>query len=238
MRKYSPWYLLVLNLLILVIFISAGVVWNKTISVMTENMPIHVSHTIIIDPGHGGEDGGAVSITGIKESSYNLSFAQKLNDILRVLGYKTYMTREGDYSVYTDGKTLSAKKVSDLRKRVELINSLDDSVLISIHQNFYPDKRYSGAQVFYAPTDGSDKLAEIIQDSIIRELNKGSKRTIKPADGIYIMQNTQNIGVLVECGFLSNSEEEILLRDPEYQKKVCSIIATSVTKYLCNDTVT
>lgn len=189
-------------------------------------------HIFIIDAGHGGEDGGASSCMGVPESRLNLQIALRLEQLMRLLGWQTKMIRTEDISVYTQGTTLSQKKVSDLKERVRIVNSEESAVLISIHQNHYPDGRYCGAQVFYAPTGGSKVLAEAVQNAFTSTVNPNSNRRIKAADGIYLMQNVHCPAILIECGFLSNINEEGLLRSDAYQKKICAVIASSVTSSL------
>lgn len=217
-------------LLASVLFIAmAG---SKAVTVMSVNAPLEGRKTVIIDAGHGGVDGGAVSCTGVYESNLNLDIALKLNDLMHLLGIKTVMIRETDCSVYTKGETIAQKKISDLKERVRIVNSTPDAVLISIHQNHFTDAQYSGAQVFYAQTDGSKRLAETIQASFIKTINPTSHRQIKKSDGVYLMQNAQCPAVLIECGFLSNRNEEYLLRTKEYQQKICAVIASNVSNYL------
>ena len=161
----------------------------------------------------------------------------RLNDLMHLLGIETVMIRTADVSIHTTGKTIAAKKVSDLKERVRIVNETENAILISIHQNHYSDDRYSGAQVFYSPASNSEILAKTLQASMVRFLTPGSKRQAKKADGIFLMQNIDCVGVLVECGFLSNAEEESKLRSADYQKKLCSIIASVVSLYLQNASV-
>ena len=189
---------------------------------------------IVIDPGHGGVDGGAASCTGKAESAYNLEISLRLNDLFRLLGYDTRMIRREDISVYTKGETIAQKKISDLKERVRIVSESENTLLVSIHQNIYPDSRYSGAQVFYPATEGSRTLAEALQASFVRTLNPGSRRQAKKSFGIYLMEHIRCPGILVECGFLSNPQEAALLDTPEYQKKVCCVIAAAVSSYLSN----
>ena len=205
---------------------------SRVVTVLSENAPVKVKTTVIVDAGHGGVDGGATSCTGILESQFNLEIAQKLNDLLNLLGVQTIMIRNTDCSVYTDGETIAQKKISDLKERVRIANSTDNSILVSIHQNLFSDKKYSGAQVFYAPTDGSEILAKVVQSEFIRTINPTSHRKIKKANAIYLMQHINCPGVLVECGFLSNPQEEYLLRTKDYQQKVSSVIACSISNFL------
>lgn len=219
-------------LLVAGVFLSATFWGSEAISVIAQKIPMERQHTIIIDAGHGGEDGGATSCTGILESSFNLEIALKLNDLLHLLGYKTIMVRTTDTSVYTEGKTIAQKKVSDLKERVRIVNDTENALLVSIHQNTFSDSQYSGAQVFYGPKGDGQLLAKALQDSFCQTLNPGSSRQCKTADGIYLMQHINCTGVLVECGFLSNPEEEAKLRSAEYQKKLCCVIASGVSNFL------
>lgn len=212
-----------------------AVIWgSRAITVISEHMPVERQHCIIIDAGHGGEDGGATSCTGKLESSFNLEISLRLNDLLHLLGYNTAMIRTSDVSIYTKGETIAQKKVSDLKERVRIANSMDNALLLSIHQNTFSDSRYHGAQVFYAKTANSAELAKQLQSTFTSTINSGSNRQCKRADGIYLMEHVSCTGILVECGFLSNPEEEARLRSMEYQKKICCVIASSVSTYLSN----
>ncbi len=220
-----------ISAIMLTCFLLLGLAINQAATVWSENRPFERSRCFIIDAGHGGIDGGATSCTGILESQFNLEIALRLNDLMHLLGHHTLMIRTDDRSVYTSGETIAAKKVSDLKHRVEIIQNTPNAVLISIHQNHFPDSKYSGAQVFYAPNEGSRHLATSIQEAFRTTINPGSKRQAKKADNIYLMQHITCTGVLVECGFLSNPGEEYKLRTPEYQKKFCSVLATNIIRF-------
>lgn len=207
---------------------------SRAVTVISETLPFERRHCIVIDPGHGGEDGGATSCTGRMESEYNLSIARRLDDLLHLLGYQTRMTRASDVSIYTTGDTIAKKKISDLKERVRIVNETSDALLVSIHQNQFPDSRYSGAQVFYAKTDGSKELGQQLQTQLVSALNPGSMRKSKPISGVYLMEHIRCTGILIECGFLSNPQEEARLRDGEYQKKLCCVIASAVSLQLSN----
>lgn len=207
---------------------------SRAVTTLSENKAPEREHCIVIDPGHGGEDGGAVSRSGLPESNYNLEISRKLNDLLNLMGYQTKMVRTSDISVYTKGETIAQKKASDLKERIKLIGETRGAMLLSIHQNHYPDDRYSGAQVFYAKTEGSQQLAAQLQKAFVSTLNPGSHRQEKKSSGIYLMEHIRCPGVLIECGFLSNPEEEAKLRDPAYQNNLCSVIAATVCQYLSN----
>ena len=226
-RWLIPTYILAIGGLLL-----TAVLGSRAITTVSEHFPITARKCVVIDAGHGGEDGGAVSYTGVYESQINLQIALRLEDLMHLLGIDTVMIRSTDCSVYTKGDTLASKKVSDLKERVRITNATENAVLVSIHQNQFAESRYSGAQVFFASTQGSEDLAQIIQRSFIQTLNPGSKRQIKKANGIYLMQHIQCTGVLVECGFISNPEEEAKLRSTEYQQKISCILASACSQYL------
>ena len=226
-RSSAVVYVLVISLFLLISY-GAGVATTT----VAQLVPMERDFQIVIDPGHGGVDGGATSCTGILESRFNLDISMRLRDLFHLLGYQTLMIRTSDISVYTSGDTIAAKKVSDLRHRVRLVNEADDAVLLSIHQNTFSDSRYHGAQVFYGPSDGSESLAKAVQNQFVESLNPGSNRMAKKGEGIYLLQHIECTGILVECGFLSNPAEEANLRNPEYQKRICSVIATATAQFL------
>lgn len=211
----------------------AATLYSRTATVMAESAPGKAS-CIIIDPGHGGVDGGAVSCTGRPESSYNLEISLRLNDLLHLLGYDTKMIRTTDISVYTTGDTIAGKKASDLKERVRIANETDNAIYLSIHQNSFPDSRYSGAQVFYPDTQGSQELARQIQSAMERGLGEKGSRECKRASGVYLMEHIRCTGVLIECGFLSNPGEEALLSSPDYQRRLCCMIAAAAAGYLAD----
>lgn len=219
-------------ILIVSIFIAATYLGSETTSVVAGLIPVEREHTIIIDAGHGGEDGGATSCTGVLESQINLEIALRLNDLFQLLGYDTLMIRTTDRSIYTEGETIAAKKVSDLKERVRIVNETENAVLLSIHQNTFSDSRYSGAQVFYGPAGESQLLADLIQKAFVQTVNPGSNRKSKKSDGVYLMERIDRTGILIECGFISNPTEEARLRSEEYQKQLCAVMASTVANYL------
>ena len=214
------------------LFLAAAWAGSNTVTVMAQRSPVERDHTIVIDAGHGGEDGGAVSCTGVTEKELNLDIALRLDDLLHLMGYRTRMTRRTDISVYTSGETIARRKASDLQERVQMVQQVQDPILISIHQNLFSDPQYGGAQVFYDPAGEGQPLAQVLQMSFRETLNRGSRRDIKKADGIYLMEHIDCPGILVECGFLSNPREEALLRSDEYQRSLCIVIAAGVANFL------
>lgn len=217
-------------LIVVAAFVAIACGTNIATTTVAQLIPLERNHTIIIDAGHGGVDGGATSCNGILESHLNLEISLKLEDLFHLLGYQTKMIRQTDISVYTSGESIAAKKVSDLRNRVKIVNGTDNAVLISIHQNTFPDSKYNGAQVFYSAK--GKELASNIQNALVAFVQKENYRKPKPADGIYLMKHIDCIGVLIECGFLSNPKEESLLRNASYQKKICSVITVSAAQFL------
>ncbi len=218
---FIPFYLLVVILVIAIAGAGSGAV-----TAIGQNTPVARRHRIIIDAGHGGIDGGATSCTGVLESHLNLEIALRLRDVCQLLGLETVMIRTTDTSIYTQGNTIAAQKVSDLKERVRICNETEGAVLVSIHQNTFSSSRYSGAQVFYADTPGSDLLARALQQSI-----PGSRES-RQAKGVYLMEHIQVPGVLMECGFLSNPAEEQKLRSPEYQKFLVCAVACTLSTHL------
>ena len=217
-------------------FLTATWWGSEAVTVISQEIPVERNHTIVIDAGHGGEDGGAVSCTGAKESDINLEIARRVNDLLHLLGCRTRMIRNADISIYTAGQTLAQKKVSDLRERVRIVNETEDPILLSIHQNTFPDTRYSGAQFFYNGDVDSKALADTLQQRFGQTLNPGSSRQSKKADGVYLMENIRCTAVLAECGFLSNPGEEILLRSQAYQQKIAGVLAAELSNFLDQQT--
>lgn len=189
--------------------------------------------TVILDAGHGGEDGGASTADGVLESGINLEIALRLRDLLAFAGVDTQMIRDTDTAVYSgDCRTISQKKVSDLKNRAAMVNAVENGLLVSIHQNYFEQTKYCGAQVFFAKTDGSKALAERIQQSLRENVDAANHRQCKPSQSVYLMEHIECTGVLIECGFLSNYEEAKRLQTDAYQKKLSTAICGAITEYL------
>ena len=189
--------------------------------------------TVIIDAGHGGEDGGA-EVEGVVEKDVNLAISRKTAAILRLCGYPVKEVRTDDNAVYSDGsKTLRQKKVSDLKNRVALFNESDNHIAVSIHQNKFDNARYAGTQIFYSKNHPqSVALAQAIQTSVVMLLQRDNTRELKPSGkGIYILEHAEVPAVIVECGFLSNDQERQKLTDEAYQQEIAYAIAMGVIDY-------
>ena len=224
-KKWTAIYILCL-LCLFVIF--GAILWHgsavnvsRSGIVLTQDSP-----TLIIDAGHGGEDGGAVSADGTPEAGINLSIALQMREIARLAGREVVLTREADISLHGENaRTLAEKKREDLENRVAFCNGIQNGVLISIHQNSlpaFPDTQ--GAQVFYGPVEGSEALAGGLQERLNRTVNPREKTCRPIGDGVYLLEHAACPAVLVECGFLSNSEETARLKDPGYQTKLACIL--------------
>ena len=189
---------------------------------------------IVIDPGHGGEDGGATGVAGTRESDLNLAVSLRLQALLRLFGHEPVMVRTTDTAVYSAGAgTISEKKVSDIHNRVRLVNDTPGALLVSIHQNFFTQGKYSGAQVFYADDAYSRELAQQMQAQLRASLDPGNRREAKAASGtVYLMNHIQTPGILVECGFLSNAVEEARLNTPAYQTRLAMTMAAVLLQNL------
>ena len=205
---------------------------NKTITVISQNAPIDQDHCVIIDAGHGYPDGGATSVSGVLECTLNLQIAQKTEAVLSLLGIHTYMLRETEESIYSSGNSIAQKKISDTRNRVKMVNEVEDGILISIHQNYFSDSQYRGAQVFYSDSESSKQFAGDIQRNFVSALQPDNHRMPKKSTGVYLMEHIDCTAVLVECGFLSNPSEDALLSNQDYQKKIAGILAISAANYL------
>ena len=191
---------------------------------------VKTKKTVIIDPGHGGIDVGTVGIDGSLEKNINLSISLDLYDYLMVSGINTVLTRDGDYEVYKAGEK---RTKSDLYNRMDFINSVPDSILISIHQNHFENEAEWGTQVWFSPNDEiSPTLADKILRSVKKNIQPENKRENKVSDNsYYILYKAQKPSVMVECGFVSNKNENNKLQDKEYQKD----IAYSILAGICED---
>lgn len=186
----------------------------------------------VIDAGHGGEDGGAV-VNDVVESGLNLEVSKKVKLLFCLFGVEPVMIRETDISLHSDGAdTIRQKKVSDLKNRVKRINEIEDALLISIHQNTYPESKYSGAHVFYTD-DVSKPFAQLLQKRIREIADPQNRRESKSVpNGVYLLKNVRCPAILLECGFMTNPPELKRLTDPSYQTLLASIVVTTYFDFL------
>lgn len=197
--------------------------------------PIYFEDQIIIlDPGHGGVDGGAVSKAGLIEKDVNLSIAQKLRELLELSGYCVVMTREDDRSIHdSDAVTIKEMKSSDIRNRLALMEAYPGSIFVSIHQNHFSQSQYHGSQFFYAPNSEESKiLANCLKNAVRNQLQPTNEREIKPCESnVYLIYHATTTAVLAECGFLSNPDEARLLSENEYQEKIAFVLFQGLMDY-------
>ena len=186
---------------------------------------------IVIDAGHGGNDPGKVGVNGVEEKAINLQIALRLQRLLESEGIEVVLTRTDDNGLYSEGA--DNKKVEDMRKRCEIITEKMPVFTISIHQNSYPEEYVKGAQTFYyGKSDEGKQLAEQIQVSMIERLDKENHRSAKSNESYYLLKRTPTPTVIVECGFLSNTQEAELLTTEDYQEQVAWAIHMGVMQYL------
>lgn len=191
---------------------------------------------IVVDAGHGGEDGGCVSDSGLLEKNLNLDVAKKVSEFLNAMGYNAVLTRNDDkmlYDIYGDNYE-GRKKTYDLKNRLKFARENDADALVSIHMNKFPQTQYKGLQVYYSKNHpNSQVIAENIQANCKQYLQKDNARTVKESDrNIFLLDRAEIPAVLVECGFLSNEEETKKLNDEEYRKKLSFVIAMSIILYI------
>lgn len=189
---------------------------------------------ITIDAGHGGADGGCVSVNGAVEKNINLNILLTLRDTMTVMGYDVNCTRESDVSIYDKGvEGLKNQKLSDMKNRLAIFGKYSDGISVSIHQNQFTDSKYSGAQMFYSEKNPEgEQLAKIMQERFHSVLQPENERAAKAVgDELYLLDNTINPAVMIECGFLSNPDEAAKLESEEYQKQVAFTIMTGIKEY-------
>lgn len=192
---------------------------------------------ILIDPGHGGMDGGAQSKNGTVEKNINLSISLKLRKALQDEGFKIVMTREEDKGLYTDSGKVRKKKNEDLENRCKIKDESNCNMFISIHLNMFPQSKYYGSQVWYSSNPDSQRLAHIMQENFRNDLRDDSKRVEKAAlDSYKILRCRKDIpSVIVECGFLSNPSDESKLKSEEYQQKIAESLRKSIKSYYASE---
>ncbi|MBA4603209.1 N-acetylmuramoyl-L-alanine amidase CwlD [Thermoactinomyces mirandus] len=199
--------------------------------VQTWGMPLS-GKVIVLDPGHGGPDGGAVSQSGIQEKDIALQIVFYLRDYLQEAGALVYLTREKDQDLASPGKErLRSRKAEDLMRRIHFVKEKKADALISIHLNAIPSPLWSGAQTFYFPAKEENKrLAAFIQSELVRNL-ENTKRFAKQKGDVYILRTSPVPTALVEVGFLSHPGEAELLADTRYQKKIAASIFLGIIQY-------
>ena len=222
-------------IIVMSVFVSIFVfifVTDEQEMIPTVSLPVS-GKTIVIDAGHGKPDEGAESSNGTTEAETNLKIALKLQNLLEQSGSSVILTRSDENAIYDiDAKTLKQKKISDIHNRVKIGNESSADIFVSIHLNKIPQQQYDGWQTFYK--DGNEqgkKLAEKIQSNLNDAIQKENKRVAKTIDNVYIIKHVEIPTTIVECGFLSNPEEEKLLLEDEYQNKLAWGIYNGIIDY-------
>lgn len=194
--------------------------------------------TILIDPGHGGMDGGASASDGTVEKHINLNIALELEKLLKESGYNVYLTRYEDTGLYSENGTVRQKKNEDLNARCQLKKETNCDLFVSIHLNKFKDASCKGAQVWYSNNPESEVISKIVQNNLKEDLDTNNKRQAKPAKDAYKILRTNDTmpGFIIECGFLSNNEDLSKLKDESYQKKVAQSLFKSIEYYYKNGT--
>ncbi|MET3508498.1 N-acetylmuramoyl-L-alanine amidase [Halalkalibacter oceani] len=201
----------------------------------TWNLPLS-GKVIVVDPGHGGVDGGAVSRTGLQEKDITLLISEKLRDYLQEAGALVLMTREEDRDLAGDDtRQIRQRKVEDLKRRVEIINESEADLFVSLHMNAIPSPKWRGAQTFYNRTiPENEAVAKFVQDEIRRNL-ENTTRQAKPIHNVFLLKHAEIPGLLVEAGFLSNPTEAELLETEDYQEKVAASIYQGIMRFYTNE---
>ena len=230
MRQQWKKYLLGCVLLVIAVLLA----WTTGGQVVQAVAQSRSVHTLVIDAGHGGFDGGAIGSNGTTEQDINLSIAKRVQLLASFFGVQTTMTREDTNALdYDSSRPVRENKISDIKAREQIVEQTANPVFLSIHLNKFSDAQYHGAQGFYSTNHaGGCALAELLQDALITGCDPDNTRQAKPADqSIYLMKVLDCPAVIVECGFLSNPAEEELLGNPEYHKKLAASIVTGYLRY-------
>jgi len=225
-----------LLLSVLIIFLGYSLIFSALHMKTTNAFSVKDKKIILIDPGHGGVDGGASSSSGTLEKDIALEISLKLRDELNDLGYYVVMTREEDKGLYTKG-SIKQKKIEDLNNRVKMKGETGCDAFLSIHLNKFTKPQYFGAEVWYSNREDSKKMAALIMKYLKSGIDNGNKRVNHPAKDKYkvLRCNDDMPGVIVECGFLSNPKEEKLLKTDMYQRRLVKLIAMAVDDYFNNN---
>jgi len=189
---------------------------------------------VILDPGHGGVDGGAVGVNGTVEKDLNLLYALELKELLEAEGLTVLMTRTEDVSIHDpSATTIRQQKVSDLKNRLAIVNANPDALLISLHQNSIGDSAVHGTMFYYGPLNTQSRtLADCLYQAVIAS-QPNNRKTVKQAQkNLYLLSNAVSPAVLVECGFLSNPAEESALCDEGYRRGLCELLRDGILDYL------
>ena len=232
-KKWTALYLLTL-LALFVIF--AAVLWQGSTVNASKNLSLEQGRgfVLVIDPGHGGMDGGAVSSGGTVEAQINLAIGLRMEEAAQLLGVETVMTRREDVDLHDENAgTVRQQKTSDLKNRVAQVNRISGGILVSLHQNSLPQvPSVHGAQVFYGEAEGSRELAETVQTALNTTVNDRVKEVKAAGSAVYLLEHAEVPAILVECGFLSNQDETVMLNTEKHQTRLALTILTAVLSHV------
>ena len=221
---------------LILLFLLAGLCTFFLSSRLTPRSVDAIAHPplVILDAGHGGEDGGAVGTNGVLEKDLNLAVANELADLLRKEGVEVILTRTEDALLYSDEENVyGQRKKNDLKNRLAVAKAHPDALFVSIHMNTFSVAKYSGLQVYYAATQGSRELAGAVQGAVRDRLQPDNRRVPHAASSsIYLLHNAVGTSILIECGFLSNPEECELLSQKDYQSRLCFSVFCGMMEYI------
>ena len=233
---FKKWTALYLLTLLALFGIFAAILWQGSAVNASKNLSLEQGggFVLIIDPGHGGMDGGAVSKDGTIEAQINLEIGLRMEEIAQMLGVETVMTRREDVDLHDESAgTVRQQKVSDLKNRVAKANGISGGVLVSLHQNSLPQvPSVHGAQVFYGEAEGSQALAEAVQTALNAAVNDRPKEVKAAGSSVYLLENAEVPAILVECGFLSNQDETALLNTQAHQTRLALTILAGALSHL------
>ena len=231
---FKKWMALYLVTLLALFGVFAAILWHGSAVNASKNLVLHEELVLVIDPGHGGFDPGAVAADGTAESLINLAVGLQMEELAQLLGIPSDMTRREDVSTENEvNASVRQRKNADLKNRVEQVNSVSGGVLVSLHQNSLPQvPSVHGAQAFYGEAEGSQALAETVQAALNSTINDRAKEVKAAGSGVYLLKNAQIPAILVECGFLSNSDETALLNTQTHQTRLALTILSAVLQHM------
>lgn len=220
----------ILSSLIVLLLLTPCFIWitlkDNDYNAAKASLPIPL---VIIDPGHGGVDSGAIAADGSKESDINLAIALKLRALAEFYGIDNLLIRQEDITL---SDTASYSEHRDLQCRTDIVNAKENSIYISIHQNCYPTGQASGSLVIYSENDKSEKLGKLTHENLITYLNPDNRRLAEPAGNkFFILSHVECPAILVECGFMSNFSESEKLKSSDYQTSLAGVLIGSFIQY-------
>lgn len=234
-RRGASWWIYALISAIVIIATALGIILEPLgIRGALQSAASDAIKTVVIDPGHGGEDCGAIGCTGAFEKDLNLEISMIIGEMLREKGFNVIYTRTDDRMLYLPEENIKGmRKLSDLKSRVRISDENPGAIFVSIHMNSFGEAKYSGLQVYAKDkSEDSEALAEAIRRAVVSTCEPENKRAVKRGDKIYVLEKNTNTSVLIECGFLSNEAECERLSQKEFQKELSFSIVCGIIKYM------